>query len=278
MLKWILLGVLAALVLGVAWLLRKRARFDEEIRRSLLSLKRKGGAPEEVFSHQSLAEYPEPVRRFLTHAIADGARLAGSVDFEMEGEILLNPKGKWQQFSAREVIAGRHGFVWDARVKAGILSVRGVDAYLEGKGRMRVWVARLFQIIDAASEDISRSTLGRLAAELAWAPAVLYAMEGVSWSAPSDEEVVARLRIENEDIELHLKIDESGALKELWLDRWSINIDPEGPKYLPFGASVSGEASFGGYTIASKMEGGWNFGNESYAPFIRLTLTEAEFR
>lgn len=278
MLMWILLGILAVLVLGLAWLLRKRARFDEEIRQSLLALKRRGGAPEEVFSHESLAQHPEPVRRFLTHAIADGARLAGSVDFQMQGEILLNPRGKWQEFTAREVIAGRHGFVWDAQVKAGILSVRGVDAYLEGEGRMRVWVARLFQIIDATSEDISRSTLGRLAAELAWAPAVLYAMEGVSWSAPSDEEVVARFGIENEDIELHLKIDEKGALTELWLDRWSINIDPEGPKYLPFGASVSGEASFGGYTIASVMEGGWNFGNESYAPFIRLTLTQADFR
>ncbi|MCB0221494.1 MAG: hypothetical protein KDH09_17485 [Chrysiogenetes bacterium] len=278
MLMWILLGILAVLVLGLAWLLRKRARFDEEIRQSLLALKRRGGAPEEVFSHESLAQHPEPVRRFLTHAIADGARLAGSVDFQMQGEILLNPRGKWQEFTAREVIAGHHGFVWDAQVKAGILSVRGVDAYLEGEGRMRVWVARLFQIIDATSEDISRSTLGRLAAELAWAPAVLYAMEGVSWSAPSDEEVVARFGIENEDIELHLKIDEKGALTELWLDRWSINIDPEGPKYLPFGASVSGEASFGGYTIASVMEGGWNFGNESYAPFIRLTLTQADFR
>lgn len=278
MLKWILLGIFAVLALGLVWLVRKRARFDEEIRQNLLSLKRKGGAPEEVFSHDSLARHPEPVRRFLTHAIADGARLAGSVDFEMEGEILLNPKGKWQQFSAREVIAGRHGFAWDAQVKAGILSVRGVDAFLEGEGRMRVWVARLFQIIDASSEDISRSTLGRLAAELAWAPAVLYAMEDVSWSAPAGDEVVARFSVENEDIELHLGIDEKGALKALWLDRWSINIDPEGPKYLPFGASVSAEATFGDYTIASEMEGGWNYGNEHYAPFIRLTLTQAEFR
>lgn len=278
MLTMILLLVLALWGLLVAWLALRRVRFNNEVRLALLALKHKAGAGEEVFSVDRIAHFPEPARRYLSHAIAEGTRLAASVDFRMEGEIKLGPKTKWQHFSAREVLAGPHGFVWDAGVKAGVLAVRGVDSYLEGEGRMRVWVAGIVPIIDARSADISRSTAGRLGSELAWAPSILLLMDGVAWSAPASDEVVAAFTLDGEKIELHLKIDEAGAVRELFLQRWSINVDSAGPQYLPFGATVSAEASAGGYTWPSRMEGGWRYGTDQYDPFIRLNLTEADFR
>lgn len=278
MLQWTLLGLLGLVVLYLSWRMRARARFDAEVRRAMLSLKHKAGAGDEVFSQARIAGLPEPVRRFLGSAMAEGAHIPSSADFHMEGEIKLNPRAGWKAFSAREVLAGRHGFVWDARVKAGLLRVRGVDSYLEHRARMRVWIAGIFEIIDAKSDDITRSTAGRLASELAWAPGILLGMEGVRWSAPAADEVVAAFEIDDEGFELHVKIDDAGAARELWLNRWSINVDPEGPNYLPFGASVSAQGSFEGYTIAGEMEGGWNYGTEKYEPFIRLTLTGADFR
>ena len=54
---------------------------------------------------------PEPARRWLSHAIAPGTPLWGSVELTMHGQIKL---GRWRPFTARQVLTPPDGYIWAA--------------------------------------------------------------------------------------------------------------------------------------------------------------------
>ena len=49
-------------------------------------------------------------------------------------------------------------------------------------------------------------------------------------------------------------------------------------RYLPCGATVHAERSFGGVTIPSRVTVAWGFGTPDHAPFFEATITAAEPR
>jgi hypothetical protein len=71
-------------------------------------LRRRDGRPP-AFDPGTVAGLPGPARRGLRHAIAPGTPLWPSVELTMRGEIRL---GTWRRFTARQVLAPPHGFVW----------------------------------------------------------------------------------------------------------------------------------------------------------------------
>src|SRR5690349_13952293 len=95
-------------------------------------------APGARFTLDMLAGVDEPVRRFLGHAITDGAPLARRVRVSMHGRIKA---GTWLPFAA-EQDTERGSFVWRARVPGRRFAVLGVtDRYADGAGSME---GRLF--------------------------------------------------------------------------------------------------------------------------------------
>src|SRR4029079_1833452 len=79
---------------------------------------------------RELAGLDEPVRRYLRHSIADGARLPSGIELTMSGRI--NP-GLPMRFTATQRFDG-HSFVWDARAGWGRFKpLRVVDRY-DGAG------------------------------------------------------------------------------------------------------------------------------------------------
>ena len=47
--------------------------------------------------------------------------------------------------------------------------------------------------------------------------------------------------------------------------------------YVPFGADVHAERSFGGVTIPSRLTAGWGHGTDRWSPFFEAEVTGALF-
>jgi hypothetical protein len=87
---------------------------------------------QESFRREPIADYDEPVARYLTHAIADGATVGTATRLTMTGQIKV---GMWLPFRATER-CGARSFEWRARVGWGNTRILDVlDSYASGRGR-----------------------------------------------------------------------------------------------------------------------------------------------
>jgi hypothetical protein len=225
-------------------------------------------APAKRFDAASVAHLDEPVRRYLTHALAGGAALHEDIELSMVGQIKF---GRWLAFSATQRFSG-HEYTW--RAQAGIGRVKPlhvVDRYVDGRGSMDGRVFGRLSFLHAADEDTTRAAAGRGAAESVWVPASLLPERGVQWRTEEDDHIVVTVPAPPERPDLHLRIDDAGAVKSMWLQRWG-NVGRSDFGYMPFGGDTSAERRFGDMVIPSDVTVGWGYGTADYVPFLKATL------
>jgi hypothetical protein len=218
------------------------------------------------FDPAVLEPLDEPVRRYLAHAIGEGAPLAGGARLTMTGRVRA---GAWMPFRGGEDCDGR-SFEWRARVALGLLGV--VDRFDGETGSTEIRLLGRLRLSRASGEDVTRSAAGRAALEAFWAPAALLPGRRVTWRAEADDHIVARHDLPPEQVEVHLRIDEHGGVTSTWADRWG-NAGQDAFGYIPCGGEVRAERRFGEFTVPSSVTVGWWFGTPRYAPFF-----EAEVR
>jgi hypothetical protein len=220
------------------------------------------------FDPASIAELDEPVRRYLTHALADGAPLHSGALLAMTGRIKVGP---WLSFTAQQEFRG-HAFTWRARAGVGrVRPLHVTDSYADGAGSTEGRVFGRLRFLHADDEDTARAAAGRAAAESIWVPATLLPQNGVSWRAESDDVIVASFEVPPEQPELTLGIDAAGALRTVSVMRWG-NSGQERFGYIPFGGDVHAERRFGDVLVPSRVTIGWWFGTPRYAPFFEATI------
>jgi hypothetical protein len=245
-------------------------------REDLESLWRSVVPAAQTFDPQALADVPESVRAYLTHAIAAGAPLASAVRLWMHGRIKL---GRWRKFKAQQVIVRQRGMIWQAQMRMGGLSVRGEDRFLDGQGAMRWKLAGVFPLARASGPDITRSAAGRAAAESIWLPSILCS-DAVWWRAGEGNVVHARFAVDGHAAELALAVAQ-GRLHSVSLARWG---NPDGGPFreVPFGAHVDQEATFDGYTIPARLRVGWYFDDvarfEREGKFLEVSIDDVIYR
>jgi hypothetical protein len=208
----------------------------------------------------------EPVRRYLTHALRDGAERATGVRLSMIGRIKA---GAWLPFTASQTCDGR-SFAWRARVDVGPFTLLTVlDRFADGEGATE---GRLFgrrRVFGAGGEDTSRSAAGRAALESVFAPMSLLPERGVTWRAEGDDVIVASFDVAPERPEVRLRIRADGALVSARALRW------RGGEagYVSCGCEVLAERRFGDVTVPSDVRVGWWFGTPRYRPFFQARVT-----
>jgi hypothetical protein len=215
------------------------------------------------FDPAMVAGLDEPVRRYFTHALVAGAPLRRRVRLDLSGRIRV---GAWLRFDSVWEGDGR-SFSW--RAKAGPLRVH--DRFADGAGSMDVRLRRL-RLLHAENADTARSGAGRAALEALWTPAALLPANGVSWRAESGEAIVAAWDVPPERPELHIAIDGHGAVRRWRAQRWR----DARHGYVPFGADVHAERTFGALTIPSRLTAGWGHGTARWAPFFTCEATTRE--
>lgn len=90
-------------------------------------------SPEPAARFQStlIGDLDEPVQRFFTHAIRDGAPLAGRVRLTMRGCIKV---GAWLPFTAEQSVGRSLVRLAGTRRGGGVTLLRVSDRYAEGAG------------------------------------------------------------------------------------------------------------------------------------------------
>jgi hypothetical protein len=217
-----------------------------------------------------VAGLDEPVRRYFTHALAADAPLARGARLQLTGRIRV---GVWLRFTSVWEGDGR-SFSWQAT--AGLLRVH--DRFTDGAGSMDIRLRPphrslpALKLLHAENDDTRRSGAGRAALEALWVPSALLPARGVTWRAESDELIVATRDVGPERPELRITIGPTGAVRSWTAARWRSAKDG----YVPFGADVHAERTFGGVTIPSRLTAGWGHGTDRWAPFFRCEVTAVE--
>jgi len=210
----------------------------------------------------------------LNHSIEDQQKKVRAVLLSMNGEIKL---GKWCKFSAKQIIEIDHGYLWQANVFMGHFFINGYDLLRDSNAKMRWNLLGLLPVINVSGIDLRRSAIGRYAIETIWIPS--YFLSNVKWNV--DKNIVkAHFNALNEEIELNLKIDHDGKMKEISMNRWG-KIDSKNYQNIPFGAYIEEERCFEGYTIPSRLKAGWFFGTSDYeqkGEFFHVEITKAEYK
>jgi hypothetical protein len=226
------------------------------------------------FDPATVAGLPEPVRRYLTHAIAPGTPLWQSVEVSMVGHIKI---GAWRPFTATQVVAPRLGYIWAASARLFGIPVIGYDRLSGGTGEMRWRLLGLVPVVSTDGPDMVRSAAGRLASEIALIPT---AFRGATWTGgESPDTAVASWGAgeEQERVELHL--GPAGQLRSVLMQRWG---NPDGRPFgrYPFGVTVDGERTEAGVTLPAAVRAGWWRGTDRQdaGEFFRARMIKATFR
>jgi hypothetical protein len=229
----------------------------------------------ERFDPAATAGLPEPVRRWLGHAIAPGTPLRSAVELRMHGEIRL---GAWRPFSAAQRLTPGGGFVWAASARLFGLPVIGFDRFTRGSGQMRWRLLNAVPVMAAEGDDITRSAAGRHAGELLLAAPAAALDPRVRWTAADSDHATARLQLGPDEHEITLTVAADGTLAELRMTRWG-NPAAEPFAWQAFGATMRDQASFDGFTIPRAITAGWHFGTRRWpeGQFIRYTIDEARY-
>jgi hypothetical protein len=241
----------------------------------------RAAASADVFAPEMVAHLPEVARRYFAHAIAQGTPLRTTVELEMHGAFLLGDKASYQSYAmeARQILRPPLEFVWVPRMRSGIVRISGSDALVGGRAWTRFWLNGLAPVANATtSPDLVRSAQFRSAMEGIWVPASLLPENGVDWEQIRSDRARVHIRRMQPAVVLELTFDQSGRVREVVGQRWS-NANPERVFRLqPFGGTMHGEATFGGYTIPSRLSVGNHFGTDEYLPFFQVEITHANYR
>jgi hypothetical protein len=223
------------------------------------------------FASDMLAGVDEPVRRYFSHAISDGAPLPNGVSMAMSGRIKV---GLWLPFTAEQTVDGR-SFTWRARVGPGPLTpLRVVDRYAGAAGSTEGRLLGRVSLFHAEDINTARSAATRAAIEsVVFAPPTVLPGRGVAWQAETENVIVARFDLPPERPEVRLRIDDHGAIRTVTALRWG-NAGEKTFQYIPFGGEIHAERRFGDFVVPSALSVGWWFENPRFAPFFKANILD----
>jgi uncharacterized protein DUF6544 len=125
---------------------------------------------------RSLAQTTSPIPRIKSYYFPHGelaARGVRAIRATQRGEIRSAPAARWVTFSAEEYVDATHSaFCWDARMGSGLTSVRVIDAYENGYGRLVVKKGPL-KLKELMGRDVDKGELQRYLAYVSYCPAMI---------------------------------------------------------------------------------------------------------
>lgn len=229
-----------------------------------------------TFSHELVADLPEPARRYFRFMIDPGTSLLPVAEIDMVGRFSLGTKDapSYQPMEAHQILAAPEGFVWAMRTRGG-MPVSGSDS--------GSWTRfRIFGLIPVARSgfdaDHTRSAFGRYVAEAAiWTPAALLPGPGVTWEAVGENTARVSVRHDGHEQAVDVTVDPEGRPTEVLFQRWSnANLDKV-HRWQPFGAIMSDFRAVEGYHLPFRVEAGNMFGTADYFPFFIAEVTDIRF-
>lgn len=224
------------------------------------------------FRPAMVADLPEAARRWLTYAIAPGTLMVDAVEIRMHGEIRL---GRWRAFTATQALVPGAGYVWAARTRIGVIPVRGYDSLANGRGEMRWRALGIVPVSSAVGADVTRSAVGRLAAESVLLPPCLVA---AAWSPGLDRDsaVFRPPGSSSADDDVTIAVAPDGRLRGVSMRRWG---NPAGGAFGEHTFEVTFDAThrFDGIALADGIRAAWVDNHGRRQEFFHAFVDRATF-
>jgi hypothetical protein len=207
-----LVAAVLCVVLGArAWVVligrrRFRARVSADVS-TLFSGAGVGVGPDQLNARWD--SLPEPVRRYLRHAVPTGALAIRTLRLKHDGFFRTKPNQRWLPIRGEQYFTvAKPGFVWDASVRlAPLLWIEARDRLLSGRGNMLVKVCSTFTIADASGPEIDQGASLRWLAEAMWFP-YGFAGELIRWEPIDARSAAVTLVQDGLSVKAIVEVDE----------------------------------------------------------------------
>jgi hypothetical protein len=213
-------------------------------------------------------DLPDPVRRYLRHAICEGTPATGIVRMEHGGLFRTKP-GRWFGIRGRQYFtAGNPGFVWDATIRpVPLIWIAARDCLIHGYGKMLVKLFSVFTIANASGPEIDQGSRLRWLAECPWFP-YAFVGEHIHWEAINARSARAILRCDGLPASAVFEFDEEGKVYCMRAQRYR-DLGAGKTVITPWGGEYSNYRDFGGFRVPATVEVSWELetGTFTYARF-----------
>jgi hypothetical protein len=166
-----------------------------------------------------LDSLPPLVARYLKAVLPENHVPIRMARVYWRGEFLLTPKPNgWRPFRAREAFTSNPpGYMWDARIRSGPMTIFVRDGFVSGNGFMRGAIAGVATVANEHdTPEIAAAALQRYLAEAVWFPSALLPREGVTWSAVNDTTARATLSAHGVTVSLDFRFGADGMVSSVY--------------------------------------------------------------
>ena len=220
-----------------------------------------------------LRDLPAPVQRYLRHAGVVGQPRVHTVRLKQAGRFRTGPDRAWMDFRAQQYYTVEPpGFLWDATFYiAGLPLMRVRDRHLNGAGNIRVTVAGLFTVADAAGKALDQGTMLRFLNEMMWFPSAFLG-DNVGFAPVDDQSAKVTFSDHGKRVTATIYFDEEGRLLNFVAERYY----EAGDRYLPWSTPMSEYGEFHGRQVPVRGEGVWKLAEGDFA-YIDPVISELEY-
>jgi hypothetical protein len=230
-----------------------------------------------TFDPQAFAEHlPPSALRYLTHAIRPGALLARRAEITFHGSVRMKPRLPWLSFRGHETIEVGQAYHVTAQAHLGPIPVTTQDWYKKGDTSARILLFGIFPVMRRHGTDAARSARGRLIVESTWLPSTFVPERGVRWSEEGGS-LHLTMPVDNEDVQVTMRLEADGQLNQLYLQRWSDLTDDGSYAWIPFASYTEAERTFGDYTVPAQIRASWWAGTDREFEFFRAAVDDIQY-
>lgn len=224
----------------------------------------------------SIADLPPPVQRCLRLSGAVGTPVPKSVVARLDGRLRSSPTGRWLRFKSLETYeVSRPGFIWDAAVKVGPVTVgRAVDSLVSRRGSMQVTLLGFLKLIDVTGPEMDQGALLRWLNETMWFPAV-WATRVISWEAIDDSSAIGSVTAGQVRVSGEFRFDREGRFVDFNADRHR----SVGKEFVltPWSTPVHNHAQLAGVVVPTAGSGVWHPEDGEAFEYIQLEVKALDY-
>jgi hypothetical protein len=271
--KRVLSGGVAIILLAVAAVAIGRALFERRIDEEVVALLAASGASEpEVVTEDDLRALPEPVQRWLGWAQIVGKPIPATVRLTQEGRFRQGEGQPWMPFTAEEVFTtDPPGFVWKTTMRmAPGLAIVGRDAYVAGRGSIEMRLLGLIPVAQASGSELDQGALLRYLNETLWFPAAALS-PFITWEPVDAHAARATMRFEGATATATFFFDDAGRPVDMVAERQ----DLARGRLETWSTPLHEYSEFEGVRIPVDGQGVWRYDTGDFA-YIDLRITGLE--
>lgn len=260
--------IMNVMVLAVIMVNNARTKFEENVDHEWdLMLDR---ANKNIFTSTDRSTLPPVVNKWLL-ATKSRKVVPSRVILTQQGTMQSKPSGAWMKFNANQYYTiDPPGFIWDAQINTGPITIGGRDKFEDGKGNMRIKPLYLYTLADTSGPEMDQGTMLRFMGEIIWFPEVA-TMDYFQWEAIDDNSASLTMTYKGNAAKGVFTFDDNGLVKSFSAERFG-TFDGKLRKEM-WEVRITEHNLVDGHFIGNKCEVTWKL-KEGDFTWMKLEVTD----